>query len=193
MSFFGPSWGGESEYDPHERQYGAEEGSIVLEHEGELALERRSGESMPVSWDLGGGIVLRINPDYFRMIMHSPEVTAMVDQRCEELCNEANSIKIIDAAEYVYQVSNNQSNIRARGRVKTGNYAARVDNNENGTLLKALATVGSDPLPPQYAGNEAYERYLGEHDEFHSMYAGEEAHDHEPAEALAEAPMEEFE
>jgi hypothetical protein len=166
-----PSWGGDAE----KVFFTAEEGDIVLAHEGELVLEQRSDETMPVSWDLGGGIVLQINPAYFRMIMHTPEITAMVDQRCEELANEANSLAIKEGAEYIYQVSNNPANIRARGRVKPGNYAARIDDEHNGTLLKALATVGSDPLPPQYEGNEAYERYLGEHDEFHSMYAMQDA------------------
>lgn len=166
-----PSWGGDAE----KAFFTTEGAEIVLEHEGELVLERRSDESMPPSWDLGGGIVLQINPDYFRMIMHSPEITAMVDQRCEEITNEANAAAITKGAIYVYQVSNNTENIRARGRVKPGNAAARVDDDLNATLLKALATVGSDPLPAQYEGNEAYERYLGEHDEFHSVYAMEGA------------------
>ena len=56
----------------------------------------------------------------------------------------------IDGAEYIYTVSNNPQNIRARGRVKPGNAAAHEDDARNSTLLKALASVGSDPHP--YAG-----------------------------------------
>ena len=148
----------------------------MLAHEGELVLERRPDEHMEGMIDLGGGIVLRIHPDYFKMIMHTPEITAMVDQRCEELAQEANSLAIKDGAEYVYQVSNNTNNIRARGRVKPGNAAARVDDDVNATLLKALATVGSDPKPSQYfPDNDAYQRYLGEHNEFYSGPEVEEA------------------
>jgi hypothetical protein len=167
----GPAWGGGEKLF-----YTAEGGEIVLVHEGELELEQRSDEHMPGEIPLGGGVNLRINPEYFRMIMHTPEITAMVDQRCEEITQEANSLAIKDGAEYVYQVSNNTENIRARGRVKPGNEAAKIDDDENATLLHALATVGSDPLPPQYfPDNDAYQRYLSEHNEFYSGPDVEEA------------------
>jgi hypothetical protein len=172
-----PGWGGgEAAYDPHtEPEYWtAEEGEVVLAHEGELELEQRPDEMMSLAIGYEGGIVLRIHPDYFRMIMHTPEITAMVDQRCEELATAANGIAVKEGAQYVYQVSNNENNIRARGRVKPGNEAARIDDDLNSTLLKALASVGSDPLPPQYfSGDDVYQRYLTQHDEYHSELAGE--------------------
>jgi hypothetical protein len=171
----GPHWGsGESAYDPHEEPhyYTADEGEIVLAHEGELELEQRSDESMPPFFDLGGGIYLRINREWFRKLMHTPEITAEVDRRCEAIATAANGIAVKEGAEYVYQVSNNENNIRARGRVKPGNEAARIDDDLNSTLLKALGTVGSDPLPAQYfSGDDVYERYLTQHDEFHSELA----------------------
>jgi hypothetical protein len=110
--------------------------------------EKRPDEHLPDSIDLGGGIMLRINPEFFKMIMHSPEVTAQVDARCEAIAEEANSIAVRKGAEYGYVVSNNPDNLRARGRVKPLNQTAVFDDDENSTLLKALATVGSDPKPP---------------------------------------------
>lgn len=105
------------------------------------------GESSYGDIDLGGGIKLRIPPEFFRIIMHSPQITAAVAQRCEEIASTANSMAVLPEAEYEVYVSNNPENIRARGRVKTANYKARVDNSLNSTLLKALASVGSDPYP----------------------------------------------
>lgn len=169
----GPSWGG----GPQKTFYTVEGGEIVLAHEGELEIEPHGSESLPFEIPVvgyEGQIVLRIHPEYFRMIMHSPEVTAQVDQRCEEITDVANSLAVKEGAEYYYFVSNNPANIRARGRVKPANEAAKIDDDINSTLLKALASVGSDPLPPQYfTDDEAYQRYLSGHEEYHSSLAGD--------------------
>jgi hypothetical protein len=105
------------------------------------------GESMPSEIDLGGGIKLKIAPDMFRQIMHSPEITSGVQQRCQEISDTANGMAITEGAVYTFQVSNNSDNIRARGRVKPGNYKAVIDDEYHDTLLKALESVGSDPYP----------------------------------------------
>lgn len=163
----GPSWGGGP--GGQKTFYTVEGGEIVTAHEGELQAEPEGSEHLPHEIDLGGGIKLRIHPDYFRMIMHTPEITARVDERCEAITEEANALAIKEGAEYYYFVSNNPANIRARGRVKPANVAAKIDDDENATLLKALATVGSDPLPPQYfSDSEAYQRYLSGHEEYYS-------------------------
>jgi hypothetical protein len=127
---------------------------------GELE-ERNPDEYLPDTIDLGGGIKLRINPEAFKMIMHTPEITAQVQARCEAIAEEANRLAIRDGAQYTYQVSNNPDNIRARGRVKPANATAAFDDDENSTLLKALATVGSDPKPER----EEQERDEDEDDE----------------------------
>jgi hypothetical protein len=110
-------------------------------------IEPEASESFPQELDLGGGFKMFIKPDMFRTIMHTPEITAATAERCEAICAAANALAILDGAEYVFVVSNNPDNIRARGRVKTGNAKAIVDNAINATLLKALAQVGSDPKP----------------------------------------------
>lgn len=122
-----------SEYDPHQEVH---EDIEPEEHEG-----------LPDHIDLGGGMKLVISPDAFRTIMHTPEITALVEERCQNICDAANSAAVKDGAEYVYFVSNNQNNIRARGRVKAANIAAKVDDQEHATLLKALEEYPSDPKP----------------------------------------------
>jgi hypothetical protein len=163
-----PGWGPPSFGD--RRFYTADpSGEIVLAAEGELD-EKNPDEHLPGSIPLMPGVELRIHPDYFRMIMHSPEITAAVTERCVDITSEANEQKVRPEAVYDYMVSNNTDNIRARGRVKPMNVDAMFDDAENSTLLKALATAGSDPLPPQYFGgdSESYTRYITEHEEFHS-------------------------
>ena len=101
--------------------------------------------------NLGGGIRLMIHPDVFRKIMHTPEITARVAERCKAISDAANELSIVRGARYKFTVSDNPENIRARGRVKTGNIKAQEDNAQNSTLLKALAQVGptdrGDPYP----------------------------------------------
>lgn len=139
MTAFGDSPAGETLY------YTSDGGDIVVEYEGEL--EPEEGEGVPREIDLGDGFRLVMSPDWFKKMMHSAEITAMVEQRCSELADMANSMAIVEGAEYIYFVSNNTDNIRARGRVKTGNAEAIKDNLTHSTLLHALASVGSDPVP----------------------------------------------
>lgn len=112
-----------------------------------IEIEGQGHNSLPREIDLGGGFKLVISPDAFRTVMHTPEITAQVQQRCQELAETATAMATVEGAEYTYFVSNNPDNIRARGRVKPANDAARRDDAENSTLLKALASVGSDPRP----------------------------------------------
>ena len=111
--------------------------------------------------ELGGGIRLIIDPDLFRKIMHTPEITAQVAARCEQIADAANELAVVRGAEYTFVVSNRPENIRARGRVKTGNYKSVVDNERNSTLLKALAQVGSDPYPSTDSSDAPVPSYGG--------------------------------
>jgi hypothetical protein len=116
--------------------------------EGEVAGESVSSPTeggFPGELDLGGGITLKLSPDMFRRIMHDPQITAAVDQRCQEVTDLCNSLAITPGAVYTYTVSTNPNNIRGRGRVRPGNFKAYIDNAVHSTLLKALASVGSDP------------------------------------------------
>lgn len=112
---------------------------------GEVASVTEGG--FPGEIDLGGGFKLKLVPDMFRQVMHSTRITAAVQARCEELTDLCNSLAITAGAVYTYTVSTNPNNIRARGRVRPGNFKARVDDAAHSTLLKALAQVGSDPIP----------------------------------------------
>jgi hypothetical protein len=117
-------------------------------HESSEQLEsRNSDEHVPEFLELGGGIRLYVKPDWFHTAMHHPATTAAVEDRCEALAQEANSLAVEEGAVYEYAVSNNPNNIRARGRVRPANVKAVLDDDKNSTLLKALATVGSDPVP----------------------------------------------
>jgi hypothetical protein len=142
---FGPagiSWGA----NPGEIRYlTAEDHEIVLEHEGELTPE--TTEHLPTEMDLGDGFKLVLAPDAFHRIMHSTYATEVVRRRCQELTEAANSLAVVDGAEYLYRVSDNAANERARGRVYPGNDEAHHDNARYSTLLKALAQAGSDPKP----------------------------------------------
>ena len=131
--FFGEDPGGWGEGEPE-----GDDGSVD---------DGPGGETLGNEIDLGGGIKLRIHPEVFRLIMHTPEITARVAHRCAQMCESANNQAVIEGAEYIFVVSNNPANIRARGRVKPGNIKAREDDARNSTLLKALAEVGSDPYP----------------------------------------------
>jgi hypothetical protein len=173
----GSHWGGwgEHEYDPHE-EWGPEYDEEPHGSEGDQLVPEGS-EHLPEFFEIAPGMHMRINPYWFKQMMHKPEITALVDKRCKELTDLANSLAVQrhghDKAEYTYYVSDNENNIRARGRVRPGNIDAQFDDAENSTLLKALGSVGSDPLPEQYAQravepDEAYERYRTEHAEFHS-------------------------
>lgn len=128
--------------------------------------EQRPSEYLPQKIEVGLGIYLWINPDVFRRIMHNPEIEAAVEDRGQELVAAANSMSIVPGAEYVWWHSTNPDNIRARGRVKTGNKKAELDDEFNATLLKALSSVGSDPLPSHYWKSNADESSYGfeEHD-----------------------------
>lgn len=121
------------------------------DEDGESVDDGENHSSLPSAIDLGGGMRLVIPPEAFRTIMHTPEITSVTQERCEELADMANSLAVIEGAKYTYSVSNNPENIRARGRVKPANEAAKRDDAENSTLLKALAAVGSDPVPASYA------------------------------------------
>lgn len=164
-------WRGDDGGDEGNRTfYTVEDGDIVIYDE---ELQPEDPESMPHRMSIGGGFELVMHPDWFRVVMHSPEITAHVDDRCQAMCDMANSLKVEEDAVYIYFVSNNYQNIRARGRVKTGNAKARADNDANATLLKALASVGSDPLPPQYGewsgsgsvNDDAPDMWVGEPEE----------------------------
>lgn len=109
--------------------------------------EQSPTEKLPTEIEVGVGIKLKIHPDAFRYIMHKPEITAMVDERGREIAEEANALAQTEGAEYVWWLSPNEENIRARGRVKTANFKARIDDEAHNTLLHALSTVGSDPYP----------------------------------------------
>ena len=113
--------------------------------------EGPGGEHSGEVIELGGGIRLIIDPDVFRKIMHTAEITARVTARCRAISDAANELAVLSGARYKFVVSDNPENIRARGRVKTGNYKAQEDNAQNSTLLKALAQVGptdrGDPKP----------------------------------------------
>ena len=65
-------------------------------------------------------------------------------------------------------VAASAAGIRARGFVKPLNAAARLDNEENATLLKAIASVGpterGDPPPSQDYPAESYQRLAGRTD-----------------------------
>lgn len=106
----------------------------------------------PGEIDLGGGFKLKLVPDMFRQVMHSGGITSAVEQRCQQLTDLCNSLAITAGAVYTYTVSTNPTNIRARGRVKPGNFKAVVDDAAHSTLLKALASVGSDPIPVSVEG-----------------------------------------
>ena len=127
--------------------YTVEDGDIVAY---EADLEPEEPESINTEITLIPGVKWVISPEWFKILMHSPQITAQVEERCSVLAETANSMAVIDTADYTYYVSNNSENIRARGRVKTGNHAAREDNAAHSTLMKALASVGSDPLPESY-------------------------------------------
>jgi hypothetical protein len=75
-------------------------------------------------------------------------------------------------------VSNRSDTVRARGWVRALNEAARLDDDENATLLKAIASVGpterGDPLPSQDYPSESYERWAGGETEFESDPEGAE-------------------
>lgn len=101
----------------------------------------------PGEIDLGGGFKLKLVPDMFRQIMHTATMRSAVQARCEELTNACNELAITAGAVYTYTVSTNPTNIRARGRVRPGNFKAVVDDAAHSTMLKALAQVGSDPIP----------------------------------------------
>jgi hypothetical protein len=118
----------------------------------EIVVEDAEGGSdhLPSEIDLGGGMKLVLSPDAFRTIMHSAEITAKVAQRAAQICDTANSMAVVEGAEYIYTVSSNPDNIRARARVHPGNAKAIVDNDTHATLIKSLASVGSDPLPENY-------------------------------------------
>jgi len=137
---------------------GAAEG-VVAWGEGAAATAESSGGMFGFlsEIDLGGGFKLKLSTDMFRQIMHTPSITEAVHERCEELCNACNALAVTPGAIYVYQVSTNPSNIRARGRVKPGNFKAVVDDAAHSTLLKALASVGSDPKPVVADGSSAAE------------------------------------
>jgi hypothetical protein len=117
---------------------------------GEVASVTEGG--FPGEIDLGGGFKLKLVPDMFRQIMHTAGMTAAVQARCEELTNLCNELAITAGAVYTYTVSTNPNNIRARGRVRPGNFKAVVDDAAHSTLLKALASVGSDPIPVSVEG-----------------------------------------
>jgi hypothetical protein len=138
--------------------------------------DQRPSERLPQKIEIGLGIYLWIDPDVFRRIMRNPEIETAVEDRGQELADAANSMSIVPGAEYVWVHSTNPDNIRARGRVKTGNRKAQLDDDWNATLLKALSSVGSDPYPSHYwkSGDSEY---------------GFEEHDLE-AELEAEAPAE---
>jgi hypothetical protein len=126
--------------------------------------DMQEGEYLPDSIDIGGGMRLVISKKWFRDIMHSPEITARVADRAEAIATEANSLAVVEGAEYTYFVSNRPENIRARARVKPANAAAYVDDKLNATLLKAVANVGSDPYPWQVGESGEWE-YRGVHRE----------------------------
>jgi hypothetical protein len=137
------SFGDHTEFGDHAEWGEAGHGEDVEE-------ETSHSATLPREIPLGGGMKLVISPDAFRSIMHTPEIEAQVQQRCQELVEMANALAVEEGAVYIQFVSNNPDNIRARGRVKPGNEAAKRDDAIHGTLLKALASVGSDPLPPSY-------------------------------------------
>ena len=148
--------------------------------------ESMAGEELSVDYaaedtsgsiDIGFGMRLVITPDAFKMIMHMPEITAKVTERCEELTAAANSLAVTEDAEYAFVVSNNPDNIRARGRVFPDNFKAVVDDEHHSTLLKALEQVGSDPYPTFASEGEVPEE--GEPDVYSAPpgeAAAEEAH-----------------
>jgi hypothetical protein len=109
--------------------------------------EQAPTEKLPAEIEVGIGIKLKIHPDAFRYIMHQPEITAMVDERGRAIAAEANELAQTEGAEYIWWLSPNQENIRARGRVKTANFKARIDDEAHHTLLNALAMHPSDPYP----------------------------------------------
>lgn len=111
----------------------------------------------PGEIDLGGGFKLKLVPDMFRRIMHTASMTAAVEQRCQQLTDVCNDLAITAGAVYIYTVSTNPTNIRARGRVKPGNFKAVVDDAAHSTLLKALASVGSDPISVSVDGGAGAE------------------------------------
>jgi hypothetical protein len=115
--------------------------------EEELPSEEHDGLAVPGPIDLGGGFTLVFNPEAFRKIMHTAEITAQVEERAAAITEEANRLAITVGARYAYTVSNRPENIRARARVRPDNYKAVVDDEYHETLLKALANVGSDPKP----------------------------------------------
>ena len=71
-------------------------------------------ESLPAEIDLGGGFKLRLAPDAFRKIMHSPQITAAVQQRGEAIGNYANATVITEGAQYEFVMSTNPDTTRTR-------------------------------------------------------------------------------
>jgi hypothetical protein len=135
--------------------------------------------SFPTSIEIAPGMRLVINPRAFRDMMHDPEIVARVAQRAADIADTANDLAVIEGAEYEYVVSNRPENIRARARVRPANAKAYEDDLHNSTLLKALATVGSDPYPWGVSEEGAWQ-YTG-FDEGHADVESEPAHPaHQP-------------
>lgn len=135
------------EFGPDAGGWGDESGDLEPE-----------GESLPNAIDIGGGLKIQIDHAAVRRMLNSPEVKAQVDARGRALAAECNRLAVTKGAEYAWLPSDHPDNTRARGRVVTANYKAQVDDAHHSTLLKALASVGSDPKPDMHEGGE------GEHE-----------------------------
>lgn len=92
------------------------------------------------------GVSVMLNNAVFRQLTHHPVVVAAICARAQQIVDLANSLAVVEGAEYTYTLQNRSDTTRARCRVKAGNMAAVIDDNYHGTLIKALNSVGSDPV-----------------------------------------------
>ncbi len=95
---------------------------------------------------VSNGVSVMLNNEVFRKLTHHPAVVAAICERAQQIVDLANTLAVIDGAEYTYTLQNRADTTRARCRVKPGNMAAVIDDNYHGTLIKALNSVGSDPV-----------------------------------------------
>ncbi len=124
--------------------------------EADVVSEQDGAEDAPHG-SMGDGHFIRIDEDAWRALLHVPQVVDAITQRAQDICDAANSLVAMDprAVErlgqgeeaYKVTVQNRVDTTRARARVKAANLLGIIDDAHNSTLLKAMLTAPSDPIP----------------------------------------------